>query len=99
LLFNITFFERTFGNFKKLEIEELEILDRFLIGCFFAIMFKKLFTSSSNCFKKKHVLHQHDFSMVSLQKNMVYLIGKLDQKPILLTFGQFDHLVILAKSI
>jgi hypothetical protein len=30
---------------------------------------------------------------------MVYLIGKLDQKPIILTFGQFDHLVILDKSI
>jgi hypothetical protein len=30
---------------------------------------------------------------------MVYLIGKLNKKPIILTFGQFDHLVILNKSI
>jgi hypothetical protein len=30
---------------------------------------------------------------------MVYLIGKLNKKPIILTFGQFDHLVILNKLI
>jgi len=30
---------------------------------------------------------------------MVYLIGKLNKKLIILTFGQFDHLVILNKSI
>jgi hypothetical protein len=30
---------------------------------------------------------------------MVYLTRKLDQKPIILTIGQFDHLVILDKSI
>jgi hypothetical protein len=30
---------------------------------------------------------------------MVYLIGKLKQKPIILTFGQFDHLVKLNKLI
>jgi hypothetical protein len=30
---------------------------------------------------------------------MVYLIGKLNKKPIILTFGQFNHLVILGKSI
>jgi hypothetical protein len=30
---------------------------------------------------------------------MVYLIGKLNQKPITLTFGQFDPLVILNKLI
>jgi hypothetical protein len=30
---------------------------------------------------------------------MVYLIEKLNQKLIILTFGQFDHLVIQDKSI
>jgi hypothetical protein len=30
---------------------------------------------------------------------MVYLIGKLDQTPIIITFGKFDDLVILDKSI
>jgi len=30
---------------------------------------------------------------------MVYLIGKLDPKLVILTFGQFDNLVILDKSI
>jgi hypothetical protein len=30
---------------------------------------------------------------------MVYLIGKLNQKLVILTFGQFDNLVILVKSI
>jgi hypothetical protein len=30
---------------------------------------------------------------------MVYLIGKLNQKPVTLTFGQFDPLVILNKLI
>jgi hypothetical protein len=30
---------------------------------------------------------------------MVYLIGKLNKKPIILTFGQCDHLIILDKSI
>jgi len=30
---------------------------------------------------------------------MAYLIGKLDKKPTILAFGQFDHLVILKKSI
>jgi hypothetical protein len=29
---------------------------------------------------------------------MVYLTIKLDQKSIILTFGQFDHLVVLDKS-
>jgi hypothetical protein len=36
---------------------------------------------------------------VTLQEIIVYLIGKLDQKPIILTFNQFDHLVTLDKSI
>jgi hypothetical protein len=35
----------------------------------------------------------------SLQEITIYLIGKLNKKPIILTFGQFDHLVILNKSI
>jgi hypothetical protein len=30
---------------------------------------------------------------------MVYLIGKLNKKLIILTFDQFDHLIILDKSI
>lgn len=30
---------------------------------------------------------------------MVYFIEKLNQKPTILTFDQFDHLVILIKSI
>jgi hypothetical protein len=30
---------------------------------------------------------------------MVYLIGKLDQKLVILTFGQFNHLIILNKLI
>jgi len=30
---------------------------------------------------------------------MVYLTGKVNQKLIILTFGQFNHLVILDKSI
>jgi hypothetical protein len=30
---------------------------------------------------------------------MVYLIGKLNQKPVILTFGLFDHLIILDKLI
>jgi hypothetical protein len=30
---------------------------------------------------------------------MVYLIEKQDKKSIILTFGQFDHLVMLDKSI
>ncbi len=34
-----------------------------------------------------------------LQKITIYLIGKLNQKPVILTFGQFDHLVILDKLI
>jgi hypothetical protein len=29
---------------------------------------------------------------------MVYLTRKLNQKPIMLTFGRFDHLLILDKS-
>ncbi len=36
---------------------------------------------------------------VSNLKIMVYLTKKLDQKTIISTFGQFDHLVILNKSI
>jgi hypothetical protein len=36
---------------------------------------------------------------LSPQEIMVYLIEKLNQKPIILTFGQFDHVVILDKSI
>jgi hypothetical protein len=39
------------------------------------------------------------FLVLSLEEIMVYLIGKLNQEPIILTFGQFDHLVILDKSI
>jgi hypothetical protein len=35
----------------------------------------------------------------SLQEIMVYLIGKLNQKPIILIVGQFDHLIILDKLI
>jgi len=35
----------------------------------------------------------------SLQKIMVYFIRKLNKKPIILTFGQFDYLVILDKLI
>jgi hypothetical protein len=30
-----------------------------------------------------------------LQEIMVYLIGKLNQNKVILTFGQFDHLIIL----
>jgi hypothetical protein len=35
----------------------------------------------------------------SILQIMVYLIAKLDQKPIILTFSQFNHLIILNKSI
>jgi hypothetical protein len=35
----------------------------------------------------------------SLQKIIINLIGKLNQELVILTFGQFDHLVILDKSI
>ncbi len=35
----------------------------------------------------------------NLQEVTVYLTRKLNQKPIILTFGQFDHLVILDKLI
>jgi len=41
--------------------------------------------------------HHHIFS--TLQQIMIYLIEKLDQTLVILTFGQFDHLVILDKSI
>jgi hypothetical protein len=34
-----------------------------------------------------------------LQEIIVYLTRKLNQKPIILTFGQFDHLVKLDKLI
>jgi hypothetical protein len=34
-----------------------------------------------------------------LQEIIFYLIGKLDKKLFILTFGQFDHLVIVNKSI
>jgi hypothetical protein len=40
-----------------------------------------------------------DNDSISLQKIMIYLIEKLNKKLIILTFGQFDHLVILNKSI
>jgi len=30
---------------------------------------------------------------------MVYLIGKLNQKLVILTFGQFDHLIVFYESI
>jgi hypothetical protein len=36
---------------------------------------------------------------MSLQEIMVYLIRKLNQVLVILTFGQFDHLVILDKLI
>jgi hypothetical protein len=36
---------------------------------------------------------------ISLQKSRFILLEKLNQIPIILTFGQFDHLVILDKSI
>jgi len=42
---------------------------------------------------------QWSCEILTLQEIMVYLTGKLDQKPIILTFGKFDHLVILDKSI
>jgi hypothetical protein len=35
----------------------------------------------------------------SLQEMMIYLIGKLNKIPNILTFGQFDHLAILDKLI
>jgi hypothetical protein len=35
----------------------------------------------------------------ALQEITIYLTGKLNKKPIILTFGQFDHLVILDKLI
>jgi hypothetical protein len=37
--------------------------------------------------------------LFSLQEMMIYLIGKLNQELVILTFGQFDHLVMLDKSI
>jgi hypothetical protein len=36
---------------------------------------------------------------ISPQQIIVYLTGKLNQKLVILTFGQFEHLVILDKSI
>jgi hypothetical protein len=35
----------------------------------------------------------------TLQEFTVYLIGKLNQKSVILAFGQFDHLIILDKLI
>ncbi len=37
--------------------------------------------------------------MTTLQEIMVYLIGQVNQKLVILTFGQFDHIIILDKSI
>jgi hypothetical protein len=37
----------------------------------------------------------HSQAFISLQEITVYLIGKLNKKLVILTFGQFDHLVIL----
>jgi hypothetical protein len=37
--------------------------------------------------------------LYALLQIVVYLTGKLDQKLIILTFDQFDHLIILDKSI
>jgi hypothetical protein len=37
--------------------------------------------------------------LLTLQEIMVYFTRKLNQKLVILTFGQFDHLVILNKSI
>jgi len=39
------------------------------------------------------------FQLITLQEITVYLIRKLNQKLVILTFGLFDHLVILDKSI
>jgi hypothetical protein len=39
------------------------------------------------------------FCEETIQEIMVYFIGKLNQKPFVLAFDQFDHLVILDKSI
>jgi hypothetical protein len=44
-------------------------------------------------------MHPTTHFISPLQEITVYLIGKLNQKPIILTFGQFDHLIILDKSI
>jgi len=39
------------------------------------------------------------FQLITLQEIMVYLIGKLNQKLVILTFSIFDHLIILDKLI
>jgi hypothetical protein len=56
---------------KKLEIEELEILGHFLIGFFLQFFSKNYSPFLQNFNLKQHVLHQHYFSVVSLQKIMV----------------------------
>jgi hypothetical protein len=39
------------------------------------------------------------FQLITLQEITVYLIRKLNQKLVILTFDLFDHLIILDKSI
>ncbi len=56
-----------------------------------------LIRSSSNV--ELNLLHLRNSEQAAPQEIIVYLIGKLDQKPIILTFNQFDHLVTLDKSI
>jgi hypothetical protein len=52
-----------------------------------------LIRSSSNV--ELNLLHLRNSEQAAPQEIIVYLIGKLNKKLIILTFGQFDHLVIL----
>ncbi len=48
---------------------------------------------------RHQIIYQTRLHKYSLQEITVYLTKKLNQKLIILTFDQFDHLVILGKSI
>jgi hypothetical protein len=54
----------------------------------------------------KHIVNNNMIELIQqsninyhYKKSWYYLIRKLDQEPVILTFGQFDHLVILINSI
>jgi hypothetical protein len=75
-------------------------LNVFIIIIFFSCLFlacQNIWLEISITIKKRWKSLQ--ICIPSLQKIAIYLIGKLNKKPIILTFGQFDHLVILNKSI
>jgi hypothetical protein len=55
---------------------------------------------------RKHIVNNNMTDLIQrsnnnyhYKKSWYYLTRKLDQKPIILTFGQLDHLVTLVNSI